>query len=85
MHFIKQHRSDAGKLGIGLYPVAENPFGQNKNARCGGLFRVHSRGIADAFANGLSNKLSHAFSGGARGETAGREQQDLSACHPRLI
>ena len=59
MHFVEQHGRYAGKFGIGLDAVYEDPLGQHRHSRCRRALAVHSRGIAIGPPNRLAGHGRH--------------------------
>ena len=84
MHLVEQYRRDAGQLGIGLDARDEDAFGQHGDARRRRPLAVHPRCVAEGASDRLSRGRRHPLGGGARGETAGAEQQDFAGA-PRLV
>jgi hypothetical protein len=84
MDFVKQHRGDAGKLGIGLQSREEHPVGHRDQPRRLADPAIEPRRIANARPRDLAAFAGDVFGGGARGETARDEQQYLASA-PRLI
>ena len=84
MNLIKQNGGNPGKVGVSLNPVAEDAFGEDKDARRSRLLAVHPRRIANGPPHRLPRQFRHAFSRCARGKAAGGEEQDLPFA-PRLF
>ena len=78
MHLVEQHRRDAGQFGIGLDARDEDALGHHRHARRRRALAVHPRGVAEGPADRLARQRRHPLGGGARGEAAGGEQQDLA-------
>ena len=56
----------------------EDALGDHRHARRGRALAVHARGIAEGLADRFAGQRRHPLGGGARGEAAGGEQQDLA-------
>ena len=78
VHFVEQHGRDAGKLRVGLDALQEDAFGQHRDPGSRRALAVEPGGVADRPADLLAGQLRHPLGGGAGGEAARREQQDLA-------
>ncbi len=78
MHLVEQHGGDTGQVGIGLDTVAENAFGQHRDAGRGGSPGVEPGGVAKGLADRLTGELRHPLRRRPSGEPARREQQHLA-------
>ena len=78
MDFVEQNGGDVRQVRLDLDAVAENPFGDNENARFRRAFDVHPCGIADALADPFTRQRRHSLCRRARGNPAWREQEDFT-------
>ena len=76
VEFVKQHRADAGKFGVGLDHPGEDAFGDDLDAGLGGGLALAAHAVADGLARFFAQGLGHALGGGAGGEAAGFEHEN---------
>ncbi len=82
MELVEEHGRDARKLRIVQDHAGENAFGHDLDARLGGDFGLQPHAQPDGLADALAKRRGEAARGGARGETARLEQNELAVAAP---
>ncbi len=77
--FVEQDCGHAGEFGVGLDAGDEDALRDHRDAGRGRALAVHAGRVAEGLADGLASGGSHAFGGGAGGQAAGGEQEDLAS------
>ena len=82
VEFVEQDRADAAEFRVGLDQTRENAFRHDFDPRARGYLRFEADAIADGVADVFAALGRHEFGGGARGDPARFEHQDLLAAKP---
>ena len=85
MELIEQDRGDAVQRRIVQDHAGEHTLGHHLNPGGGRDLRLHPHPKTNPVPDRLAQGRGHARGGGAGGEAAGLQDDDLAALHPRLI
>ena len=85
VEFVEQHRGDAVERGIVEHQPGEHALGHHLDARALGNLRAEAHAQADGVADLLVQRRRHARGGGAGGEPARLQHEDLLVPRPGLV
>jgi len=85
VELIEDHAGDPGQFRVGEDHAGEDALGDHLDAGGGGDARLQPDAVADGVAHRLAERLGHPLGGGAGGEPARFEDDDLAVAAPRLV
>ena len=85
MDLIEDHAGRVLQAGIGQQAANQQPLRHHLDAGGGGDGTVQPGAVADTFTDRLPDQARHAGGGGAGGEAAGFEHDDLAPLPPRRV
>ena len=85
VELVEQHRGDALERRVAEDHAGEHALGDHLDARARAGLRLQPHAVADRLADPLAQRLRHVRRGGARGQPARLQHDDLAAPGPVLV